>query len=277
MSLLQERMRKVSGVDHTQKMASESPVFEYGYPNPCHEQKNPKMTPNSSQNDDLIAMDEEQKKIRAAIFYENRMEKMTKIANGVIITLSLYIILLIYGVFMTDYQYEDDGEVHPQILSVADIKEKNDFEVILGQYERCRILYEQVLMLDYRLGQGNEDPAKIAPEYEALLDQVEDLAIKTDALDIKIKYDQIRAMLLSWIKNDTAIYLQKMSSAISLNNPEDADIAVAYKTYMYNNFSQLTSNIAVMGEELNGVDVTGIKKWSPESYIDNKINGETGK
>lgn len=198
----------------------------------------------------------------------------SRIINSMLVFACIYIIFLIYGVVVTNYRYDNNGKIVPQIMSVSDISEKKQFDVILGQYENCRLLYEEVLMLDYRLGEGVEDPLTIAPQYEELLDDVENLSIKIDALDPDTKYMQIKEMLLSWVQNDIAIYLQKMSSAISRNNADDANTALAYKSQMYDSFSLITENVVVMGEKINGTDVTELKKWSPDTYISNAINGK---
>ena len=198
----------------------------------------------------------------------------SRIINSMLVFACIYIIFLIYGVVVTNYRYDNNGKIVPQIMSVSDISEKKQFDVILGQYENCRLLYEKVLMLDYRLGEGVEDPLTIAPKYAELLDDVENLSIKVDALDPDTKYMQIKEMLLSWIQNDIAIYLQKMSSAISQNNADDANTALAYKSQMYDSFSLITENVVVMGEKINGTDVTELKKWSPDTYISNTINGK---
>lgn len=203
-----------------------------------------------------------------------RLETREKIVNILCAVICLYLIFLIYGVICTNYHYDETGKIAPQILSVEDIREGKKFDVVLVQYENCRVLYEKILMLDYRLGQGIENPLILAPEYEKILDEVQNLSIKINALDSDTKYEQIKNMMLSWVQNDTAIYLQKMSSAISQNNSEDASIALSYQTAMYNNFSLITENMVSMGEAIEGIDMTETKNWSPEKYIKDAINGK---
>lgn len=205
---------------------------------------------------------------------EKKWSFLTRIVNIMLIVACVYFVFLIYGVAVTDYQYTDDGTISAQRLSVSDIRNKKDFETVLVQYESCRLLYEQVLMIDYRLGQGEEDPLIIGPEYEELLDTVSNLSIKTEAATVDTQYTQIKNMLLSWIKNDIAVYLQNMSSSISQNNIETANNALQDKDRVYANFSQITSNIVSLGEQVPGVDLTVIKEWTPESYVDKKIKGE---
>lgn len=204
---------------------------------------------------------------------ESHKRKM-KIFNIVMISACIYVIFLIYGVFCTNYQYNDKGEIKPVTLSVSEIKALKDYNVMLVQYEDCRVLYEKVLQLDYRLGLGVEDPLTLAPEYEKLLDEVNDLTVKTDALDVDTRYDTIKNMLLNWVKTDTAIYLQKISSGISQNNAEDASTAITYKTVMYDDFALISQNMITIGDSVEGANVNGIKEWSPEGYINEFINGD---
>ena len=78
--------------------------------------------------------------------------------------LCAYFIFLTYGVIMTDYSYGSNGTVVPTFMDVEDVQAKKDYERLMGQYENCRKLYENVLVLDYRVAQGMEDPMAIAPE-----------------------------------------------------------------------------------------------------------------
>lgn len=205
---------------------------------------------------------------------ERNFHVLTRIINVLLVVGCVYIIFLIYGVAVTKYQYNDDGVVEAQRMSVSDIREQKAYEHIMSQYLQCRNLYEQTLMLDYRLGAGVEDPLVIAPEYEGLLETVEDLSIKTDAMTVDAGYEQLKSMMVSWIRDDIAVYLQNMSSAISQNNSETANNALQDKDRVYQNFSLITQNMVAVGEQTKGVDLTDLKEWTPEGYIDEEINGK---
>lgn len=85
----------------------------------------------------------------------------SNIMSGVLIAGCVYVSILIYGVMVTDYNYNENGEIVPEVVSVQDIKEEKAYDTILYQYLQCRSLYEEVLMLDYRLGKGEEDPLSL--------------------------------------------------------------------------------------------------------------------
>lgn len=198
----------------------------------------------------------------------------TKIINFVLIAGCIYLLALIFGAAVTKYQYNSDGKAVPEKMSVDDIRQKHNFDTILTQYEYCRSLYEKTLLLDYRVAQGQEDTLEIAPEYEALLDDVQNLSVKTDAISVDTKYDQVKSMMVNWIKNDIAVYLQNISAAISENNTEKANNALQDKDRVYDDFSLITQNIVALGSSISGADLTDIKSWTPEDYVDQEINGK---
>lgn len=198
----------------------------------------------------------------------------TKIINFVLIAGCIYLLVLIFGAAVTKYQYNSDGKAVPEKMSVDDIRQKHNFDTILTQYEYCRSLYEKTLLLDYRVAQGQEDTLEIAPEYEALLDDVQNLSVKTDAISVDTKYDQVKSMMVNWIKNDIAVYLQNISAAISENNTGKANNALQDKDRVYDDFFLITQNIVALGSSISGADLTDIKSWTPEDYVDQEINGK---
>lgn len=198
----------------------------------------------------------------------------TRIINFILIAGCIYLLVLIFGAAVTKYQYNSDGKAVPEKMSVDDIRQKHNFDTILTQYEYCRSLYEKTLLLDYRVAQGQEDTLEIAPEYEALLDDVQNLSVKTDAISVDTKYDQVKPMMVNWIKNDIAVYLQNISAAISENNTEKANNALQDKDRVYDDFSLITQNIVALGSSISGADLTDIKSWTPEDYVDQEINGK---
>lgn len=198
----------------------------------------------------------------------------TRIINFILIAGCIYLLVLIFGAAVTKYQYNSDGKAVPEKMSVDDIRQKHNFDTILTQYEYCRSLYEKTLLLDYRVAQGQEDTLEIAPEYEALLDDVQNLSVKTDAISVDTKYDQVKSMMVNWIKNDIAVYLQNISAAISENNTEKANNALQDKDRVYDDFSLIIQNIVALGSSISGADLTDIKSWTPEDYVDQEINGK---
>ena len=213
---------------------------------------------------------------------EHRSNIRHRVFNIVMALLSFYMVFLIYGVVTTQYAYNNEGKVKAEKMSVSDIKEKKEFEKILAQYQNARALYEQILMFDKRLELDSTQAMSIATEYEGISDDIESLYTKVSSITVDAKYSQLKNMLLVWLKGDDAqevpnglfMYVTYMSAAISQNDSENADAAVQAKDNVYTSFSVITSDLVALGENIKGVDMTEERKWSPESYVDEQVNGK---
>ena len=201
---------------------------------------------------------------------ESRKEKRRcRLARGVQIVLALlsaYTVFLLYGLIVTEYEYNENGMLVPRIITTDEIENKAVFEQIYRYYIQARILYEDILRLDYKLTLENETKL-LATEYEALLDDVSKLVVSIDALAVDTKYGQFKTMLLEWVKTDAAVYLQNMSAAILQNSSEKGNEAIAGRNKMYSDFMLLSENVAALGETISGVDISSMYEWSPEQYV----------
>lgn len=202
-----------------------------------------------------------------------KREIRNKIVAALLIIGCVYLVFLIFGVINTQYVYDDSGNVVPQRMSVEQIEEMEYFNEYALQYRQARSLYEQVLVLDYRIGAGEEEPTTIAPEYETLLESINDLAIQINALELPAEYTQTLSMLSAWVETDIAVYCQSMSKAISQNDAESAELALQFKATAYNDFSAITQNTIAIGQQVKGADFSDIVEWSPETYIQEAIGG----
>lgn len=199
---------------------------------------------------------------------ENIQPILTKAVQVFLAILCAYLVFLIYGVLKTDYVYGASGEAEPLVRTVEDILLENEFSTMKTQYLQARTLYECVLLLDYRLGSGIEDPLLIAPEYEKSLEDISKLSVQIGALTVPAQYAQTMNMLLSWVQNDIALYCQYISRAITQNIVSDMEKALQYKDIMYNDFKQITQVCATLGASVPNADITDIVQWSPERYIE---------
>ena len=187
----------------------------------------------------------------------------------------VYAVFLVFGVIMTDYGYNSNGEVEAQVLTVADIRARNDYDVIKVQYEKLRVIYEDILQLDAQLAEAVDGYAIIGGDYAGLMDKTEDLGIKTDALTVESKYQPTKELMYSWIKEYAWSYLVAISQALTNNDSEAADSAVVYKNYMYTVFANLTDNVITLGTGVKGVDLDDIRMWDPDTYKQDYLNGKT--
>lgn len=206
--------------------------------------------------------------------YEKKRKKIFRRISMVLLTAACsYLVVLIYGSFITEFYYDDKGEVAPVVMSVSDISDKNEYNSIVGMYLQTRSLYETLLTLDYRMAAGTEDSMSIAPEYEATLDTVSALTTQIDAAVINSKYTQIKNMLLTWVQTHAAAYCQYMSAAITQNDSNAANEAIAARQVLNDNFQIITQNIVTLGGEIKGYDLTDIENWSPDGFVQQTIEG----
>lgn len=101
-------------------------------------------------------------------------------------------------------------------MSVEDARKLEDFERVQKTYMQVCELYEAILELDNRTTAGTGDPLLMAPEYEVMLSDIDELVVQIMALKLNdSQYNQLRSMLQVWVGTDAAVYCQKMSAAIS--------------------------------------------------------------
>ena len=269
MGILEERLKKMSNLPESakgsaliQKQPEENRTSKIQAANSVSEEE----VPYIDKLEEIMSEQEDQKS-------EKRKQKKYKFFQFILSAGCIYFIVLIYGTFITDYTFDQTGRIVPVVLSVNDIEELNEFNKVYAIYLQTRTLYEKILTLDYRVASGVEDTLTIAPEYEKALDEVFRLAVQIDAASTSSKYNQVKNMLLTWVKTHIAAYCQYMSTAITQNDEAAAQEAIACREVVNNNFRQITENIITIGRDINGIELSDIKNWSPEAFVASEIEG----
>ena len=206
-----------------------------------------------------------------------RAKKRNRIITGILAAACAYLIFMIYGVLMTSYTYDDMGNVVAQTYTVDDIRQRTEDEKVIGYYQLCRELYENVLVVDYQFEAGAESYATIGGNYTALLDRAENLYSQISGANVDTQYNQITDMMAIWLSDYLRNYLQNIATYCGYNGGDETsgNNAIVYNTATYEYFSNITQNIVSMGEGIKGIDLDDIKVWSPDTYIDIYINGES--
>lgn len=185
----------------------------------------------------------------------------------------VYLVFIFYGLMVTEYDYNKQGEVVPRIVTAEQIKAKVQFDEIFNYYLQARTLYEDALRLDYRLSTDTEAPKLLATEYEGMLDDVSKLSLALEAVSTDTKYNPVKSLLEAWVKSDIAVYLQNMGAALSQNNEEKANNALQDRDRMYQDFAIITENVAALGGVVPGMDLTTLYEWSPERFVTETLEG----
>ena len=201
---------------------------------------------------------------------EKQLKKKRRIRTVITIAVFLaigYGLFLIYGVSVTDYTYDDNGNIVPITVNVSDIRKKENFKAILEKYREMREMYIDTLNLDYELANNPDGSMSLATQYEGYLEDIAALSIKLDAMTASSEYTQIKSLLLSWIKNDIAVYMQNVSAAISNNDTTKMSNAFQDRTRMYENWNIITSNIVSICKTVKGLDYSDVTEWTPDIEI----------
>ena len=220
--------------------------------------------------DDLSSEERNQKHERRARF----AKRITMIFLSV---LCVYIVMLIYGTFVTQYEYDDNGMLAPIEMSIDEISARNDYNEIISYYLQARGIYEKILVLDYRVANEPDNLVVIATEYDEIRTKdISKVLASIEASTLSTKYNQILSMIHTFEETYLVSYCNYISVALS----ETGDVAeqakteaIAGRTEVEKNFQAITSNIIALGENVKGYDLTDIREWSPNGYITETILG----
>lgn len=223
--------------------------------------------------DELIT-EQEYKRIKRQQKFQNTKIRISKIAVAIIVLLCLYCSFLIYGLVQTNYIYNNNGEVVPEVLSVEDLQTLKQYNTLSNYYLRTRILYEDVLKVDYDLTQNPDNGALLAMEYTELLDKVSKLSTDLEASKLDTGYQTILKQMYDLVHTHIAVYLQNISNALTSNDQKAATEAVAGREVVKSQFRNLTSNMAMLCNATNGAKNGDIYAWSPDAYIQSMAEQE---
>ena len=193
----------------------------------------------------------------------------SRAGKAVLVLLISYTVFLTYGIAITDYIYDERGNVVPLVMSVDDIERKREFEDFSAYYYSIRELYEKILLLDDILAGADDstDYVSLSSEYEQLLDTVSYIVIQLEAYSPASAYRQTYEMMTELIKTDIAVYLQNISAALAKNDSDKWQKAVIDRENVLVKFSKVTGNLLSIGETVKGVSIADISGWNARDII----------
>lgn len=185
-----------------------------------------------------------------------------------------YLVILIYGVFVTDFSYSSStGQIEPEVFTVSELQERSEFNDLLAYYVSARSVYEKILVLDWQVQQKKSNVMEIGAEYHEKIDDIDKAASQLKGSSLSSKYTQIGKMLDSFLETHLVSYCDYMSMALSTNDAEAADQALAARETAESLFQTTTQNVLALGSSIKGVDLAGIEEWSPTVYIQKEVLG----
>lgn len=224
-------------------------------------------------NDGPEYLNEDQDKYRSRdeLARVNKKRKQAKLKSiltqGIAIVLCVYMIFLIYGLACTNYVASPQGGLKPEILSIEELRVLKEYNLVASYYMRSRILYEEILSLDYRLAIAPEESLTLAMNYTKLLEVVDKIAVDLKGAEYDSMYTALYSQLFDWTATECGLYLQKIAIALTNNDQQAAGEAIILRDAMMKDYATITANIATLAQGTRGADAAAICNWSPEDYF----------
>ena len=224
----------------------------------------------ASEFESTYAEDEDEAQQRAG-----KGKRIRRIIAGFYLAGCIYLIILTYGVFNTPFEYaKENGLVMPVVTTAAELEKQNNYSVVLSLYLKMRKLYQEVLVLDYRVASGQEEKAVLATEYTKMdSDEVTSLYTTISAADVSSDYLQMVGIMYSWVHDTLGDYCRNMAQAITSDSEELAGEALSNRAVLEEDFRQITQNVILIGESIPSVSLEGVREWSPEGFVASSIEG----
>lgn len=220
------------------------------------------------------ALEEENiRKMKRDVQKSHKKRVYSKAGKVLMIIGAVYILFLIYGCIMTDFDYDDSGQLVPVVMTYQNIKDKKEFEELIKYYFRTRTLYEDILRYDYELAKDSSLSVSLGTKYNGILDDIDKANTKVKAFSPGIQYENLQNMLQNVIAEMSA-YANAMSKALLQNNSDAAAEALQRRNNVYQKFMTISNNIAVIADGIPGIDkkdIEDIMSWSPDDYLQNLI------
>lgn len=187
-----------------------------------------------------------------------------------------YIIFLVFGAIVTQFEYDRNGNITPIKMSYSDIKNKDKYNDILKYYKELRKLYEKSLTYDYQLSIDSSVSLSLASKYNGLITDTDTIYVKVKGMSVDSSYEVLHNMMIAWMER-YELYLKHMGTALSSNDNTSASQALQDREVVYQQFMNITKNIIAIGKSVKGVKtgtLEALSEWSPDKFISEELKKE---
>lgn len=218
---------------------------------------------------DAFIEKDETRKMKKSVKRERIKRKWDKIKWYLMIIAAVYIIFLVFGGIVTQFEYDKNGNYGPVKMSYSDLKNKEKFNELLQYYYTVRGLYEDALTYDYKLSLDSSQSITLSSKYNSLISRTDKVYVKVKALSTNAEYETLQGLLLSWMER-FELYSKHMNSALATNDATAGTQALEDRQAVYKLFDTLTANFAGIANNVKGIKSTEIeelKSWTPDKFI----------
>lgn len=226
----------------------------------------------SSSYDDLLER-EEIEKMKAGVKKQKIKKFISKAKWYGLIIGAAYIVFLVFGAIVTQFEYDRNGNIAPVKMSYSDIKNKEKYNDILKYYKELRNLYERALTYDYQLSLDSSIGLSLASKYNGLITDTDTIYVKVKGMSVDSSYEVLHNMMITWMER-FELYSKHMGTALSADDKTAASQALQDREAVYQQFSTITKNIVAIGKNIKGVKTStldSISEWSPDKFISEEL------
>lgn len=183
---------------------------------------------------------------------QSRKRKVKRVIEiTAFILATVYLLILILGVCTTQHYVDENNKTHLIVADVATIKDRSDFNEIKDMMEKVRDVLTDVTVLDIKVANGDLEYTEAAGRYSGILDNIDTLIPKVQAMDLESKNQLIEQSMESLLSNDVAIYLQNISSALTTLDESTMNTALQWRESMWQSYDDLNSQIQILAQNLH--------------------------
>ena len=202
-------------------------------------------------------------------------QRSIQLSSKAVLLFSFYILFLIMGAFSTSFVTSDTGGREAQIVSIALREERSHYYEVRDHYIANRTLMQEIQYINRRReGATEEQYFNLATEYSSLLPIINENLPKARGMSIGHRYQNVHEQTVN-MYDLTAVYLQKISSALSNQSIAELEDALEWEQRMFMEFERYENNMRNFAEMVKLEDDIYQQKTVQSHEIPSAAESET--
>lgn len=183
------------------------------------------------------------------------------------IIITLYLLIVFYGVLTTRFYENEDGERVAYRVSFSDLKEQDDYNDLKEKLVDIRGLLRDITIVDIHLANGDYTNYEAATLYTKILNEKLDVLIpKVNSMNLEDEQQSIQKELESILSYDLALYLQNIAKGLQSGSTPTVQAALGYREKAISTYQIIESDIKEISESLKIKD-SKFYEWTLNSAV----------
>ena len=185
----------------------------------------------------------------------------------VAVLISVYLLILCYGVLTTHFYVNEAGEKVAYRMSFSDLKKQDDYKELKIKLSDIRNLLRDITIVDIHLANGDFTNYEAATLYTKILNEKLDVQIpKVKSMNLEDEQASIQKELESILSYDLALYLQNITKGLQSGNTATVQTALAYREKALQTYQIIETDIKNIAESLRIKDEE-FYEWTLNSAV----------